>query len=160
MPGPIRARARFAIASFTLALALSACGDDDPTGPVDVDIVGDWVMDVTGTDSAGLTCQISDITLSFVRNNNVVEGIMVGGGAGTIVCAGVSGTNSLSGSPALEDLVENGQNVEFTAAWASGTWLVSGAFTGNDSVSGDVTFYLTFTSGLLEFNGSWTATRS
>lgn len=33
MPWPIRARARFAVASFTLGLALSACGDDGPTSP-------------------------------------------------------------------------------------------------------------------------------
>lgn len=161
MPRPIRARARFAIASFTLGLALSACGDDDPTGPVDVDIVGIWVMDVTGTASTGRTCTISDIVLVFVRNNNVVEGIMEGGGAGTVVCP-PSSPGSFSGSLELDDVVEDGRNVQFTLPDAMGTWSVSGTFTGNgNSMSGDVTFYLRFSSsGILEFNGSWTATRS
>lgn len=58
------------------------------------------------------------------------------------------------------DIVENGHDVQFTFTENDGTWFVSGAFTGNgDTMSDEVTFPVRFSSGIQEFNGSWTATR-
>lgn len=67
-----------------VALALGACGgDDDPTGPVNTDLAGDWTYEVNGT-GGGRTCEVTDITLSFVENGGALEGTVTGGGSGTV----------------------------------------------------------------------------
>lgn len=175
MLGPIRARARFAIASFTLALALSACGDDDPTGPNggNADLVGEWdyvISDATGVGVNGV-CSLSSITLTFT-NNGTLAGTATANGDDNLVCvSGSTTTRTVSGTSSLQNLTVNGSSIEFelrdlsSAALSSAVPIVStGSVTGNaSSMGGTVTFTMRFSSsgGVVTrpMTGSWTATR-
>lgn len=150
------------LALTVVALALGACGGDDaPTGPVNTDLAGDWTYEVSGTGGGG-TCDVTDMTLSFVSNGGTLEGTVTGGGSGTIVCSpGGIGNANFSNAP-LTDIVQNGEDVEFRFEITSGVYHSSGRLTdGGNSMSGAVTFFVEFTSsGKVEFEGSWTAVRN
>ena len=150
------------IAVVAAALSTAGCGgDDDPTGPNNSDIDGQWTFQATGTDDTGRTCVVSDVTISITRNGSDLDGTMTGGGSNTIACNPGS-TTAFNGSSPLESIAQSGQNVEFTFQSSSGTWTVTGSLSGNgNTMNGAVTFFLTFSaSGVKQFSGTWTATRT
>jgi hypothetical protein len=151
------------LALVVAAFGLAGCGgdDDDPVAPSNVDVEGDWTFQATGTDDTGRTCTVSSVGISIQRSASAIEGQMTGGGAGTIACSPGS-TTSFNGSSPLDDIEQNGPNVEFTFQSSSGTWTVSGAIAGNgNSMNGAVTFFLSFSSsGVKQFTGTWSATRT
>ncbi|MGH7575327.1 MAG: hypothetical protein ACREM1_09420 [Longimicrobiales bacterium] len=65
MPDPVRARARFVIASFSLGLALSACGDDDPTDPGHEDAPLEC-------DRLGYPCSLADVALATLQRGEAL----------------------------------------------------------------------------------------
>jgi hypothetical protein len=159
-------RYRLAITQLALVVAafgIAGCGgdDDDPVAPSNVDIEGDWTLQAIGTDDTGRTCTVSSVGISIQRSASAIEGQVTGGGAGTIACSPGS-TSAFNGSASLENIEQTGQNMEFTFQDGSNTWTVTGAISGNgNSMNGAVTFFLTFSSsGLKQFTGTWSATRT
>jgi hypothetical protein len=169
MPGQIRARARFAIASFTLALALSACGDDDPTDPGNQDIVGQWSYVITDATGGGSSCDVTGVTLTITRAGQELSGTIAAAGTnnGTCTQAGTGATAQITfnGTGPLENVALNGNSVAFTIprAFTSpqlfGDWVSTGTLSGN-SMSGDAAIVLRINGTVTDLDGTWTATRN
>jgi hypothetical protein len=154
---------------LSLALTVGACGDDDPTGPGgDADLVGTWDYSITAAGGAGFssTCDVEDMTLTFTRSGEALQGTVTAGGDDSMVCGGTT-LRDVNGTSPLEDITVDGSGVGFefrglsSPAMSALTPVVStGTVSGNgNSMSGTVTFALLFPGTTLPVTGQWTATR-
>jgi hypothetical protein len=157
----IRARVPLAIASFTLGLVLSACGDDDLTGPGNQDVVGQWSYVITDAVGGGFTCDVTGITLTFTRSGETMEGTILAVGTDNLICVGSGGTQStdFNGEGELEGVTVNGNIVAFTIPSLHGDWDSTGTLNG-DSMDGNVTIRQRFGETTVVLNGTWEAIRN
>ena len=156
------------------ALILAAC-DSDSTGPVNVDLAGEWDYVIEDATGAGInfTTSISNIVVACTGSGDALEGTVNAGGGDNFALTNDDGTTfrTVSGSSSIQNLAVNGASIEFefwdlsSAALSSANPIVS---TGRisrdgDSMSGTVTLTLRFgTSGGVvtrPITGNWTATR-
>jgi hypothetical protein len=149
------------LALAALAFGLAGCGgDDDPAGPVNTDVVGNWTFQVTGTSSSGTSCSLTGMTLTFAQSGNALDGTVSGGTTGALAC-NPGGGGPFTGTGALGDIEQNGLNVEFTFDGTAGLWTMQGTVSsGGSTMNGTVTFPVNFSSGIEQFAGTWTATRN
>jgi hypothetical protein len=157
---------------LTLAVLFTACGGDDPTAPVDVDLTGGWSYSISNATGVGVTgvCSIDAMFLTFTSSSS--SGIIDALGDHNIVC--ISGSTTLReayGGAMLESITVSGSDVGFqfhglTSDALSPTTPVISQGTvasGGNTMSGTVTFALIFgtPSGPVTraFTGSWTAIR-
>ena len=155
---------RLTIARLVLvgsALGLAGCGgDDDPAGPINTDVVGEWAFQATGTSSSGTSCSLTGMVLTFTRTGNTLDGTASGDPNGAIACT-PGGTDSFPGTAGLISAEQNGQNVEFAFNSVGGPWNMLGAVQSNgNTMNGSVTFPVNFNSGVEQFTGTWSATRN
>lgn len=155
-----RGSGKIRYAMLATVLIITACGDDDPTGPGNQDIVGEWSYVFTDVVGGGFTCSVTGITLTFTRSGDTVEGTIVAVGTDNLTCVGSGGTQSsdFTGEGELEDLTVNGSNVAFTIPTFHGDWDSTGTLNGN-SMAGDAVIPLDFGSTIV-LNGPWQATRN
>lgn len=143
-----------------VAIGLAACGDDDMTGPVDADIVGDWSYTISNARSpAGSTCGLTGFILSFGREDSSLSGV-VRVNNGSLDCGPDGGTDLDDGIVALQAITASGGSVSFDFDGAQGPVHSTGTFTSDNAMSGRVTLTLTNdVDGAQVFTGDWRATR-
>ena len=162
MSGPFRARAYGAIVALIFGLTLSAC-DDGPSGPSeDFDIVGQWSWRVTNATASNASCSVTNVTLTFSRNDGILTGHRVATGGGNVTCTvdGTPTTSNYTSNDEIDNLTLVDTEINFTFATSSGTWQMSGDITTDDTMGGTATIRLESTAGTLVLTGPWTATRS
>lgn len=134
---------------------LAGCGGGDPPNP---NATGTWTYSssmVGSGNAAGVTCNISNLTLTINESGTTFSGTYSGG---VIACQGPGGSSSTatgSGSVASGSLVHNAVNFDFD----NSSWHHTGGLTDNQ-MSGSFSAQLSDASGTpLPFTGSWTASR-
>ena len=162
MSGPFRARAYGGIAALIVGLTFSAC-DDGPTGPSeDFDLVGQWSLRVTNATAPNVSCSVTDVTLTFSRNNGMLTGHRLATGGGNVTCTidGTPTTESLTWNDAIDNVTLVDTEINFNFSSEAGPWLLSGDITTDNRMGGTANISLASSAGILVVTGPWTATRN
>lgn len=153
-----------AVAAVILALALTACGDDGPSGPsADFDIVGAWQWRVNNATDGTVTCTVTNVTLTFERANGALTGTRFSPGGGNLTCTAPFGstTGNFTTNSTIKQLVHTGTDVSFEFDTSAGNWVIAGSITSDNSMGGSATIRIASSvGGNLSLTGPWTATRN
>lgn len=157
------ARLRHAMAGTALALAVTSCGDDGPSGPsASFDIVGQWDWRVTNAEGSGVTCSVNNVTLTFARNDGVLTGSRFSSGGNNLVCTtgGATTHGNFTTNTSVQNLIHSGTTISYEFATSSGLWEMDGSIEDDDRMGGTATIRVNGPQGgTIALTGPWTGTR-
>jgi hypothetical protein len=138
----------------SLAVLITACGDDDPSGPTIPNVAGSWTYSATNITGGGVTCSFTNVPMTLAQTGTTFTGAYAGG---LLACAGPGGSFSeqvAGGSVATGTI--NGNAVTFdldNSDWHN-TGTISGA-----TMSGTVVVKINDGTTTFTLAGEFTATR-
>jgi hypothetical protein len=142
-------------ASVLLALALTACGGDDATGPSNANLAGAWTLSATNMSGSGVSCGLSAAALTIGQSGTTFSGSY---GPGTLTC--VAGSQSIGAT--IQGTIVNGtvDGNAVTFDLDTQDFHHTGSVSGT-SMSGTArwTFDLGGSVGVVVLNGNWSAAK-
>jgi len=145
------------------ALAVTACGDDGPTGPSDdFDIVGAWDWSVNNAAATNAACSVTNVRITFAREAGTLTGHRMSTAGNNFSCTvhGSSSTFNYTTNDDLDDLSLTGTSISFVFMTTTGNWEMDGQILTDDSMGGTATIRIDTSVGPFVLTGPWTATRN
>ena len=124
---------------LTMVALLSACSASDSTGPKNANVSGSWGYTATNLTGSGLSCSISNVTMTVNQTGTTFSGSY---SSGTLNCGTLGGGNFTGGTVVTGTVSGNGVSFNFDTQDWNNTGTISGT-----SMSGTATMRVVLTGG-------------